>query len=373
MKVCIGIRVISATALVVLASLARGETVSYTAHLSTSKGNPVTNILILETDGAEVHATVYPSALPGKGTSVVSHDVSFTPIKSLVIGSTEGRDTDGSDKTQLVMFLDNDFAAANVGVPFSSAFPGARHSVTLSNLQAAVAGDATQLAWFTDTFFPGPAAGAAFDTRGSFTVAEFTSLKTIGQNATAGNWMINSFQSLPEGDPNAQSGKVTSVIDETARIDLGPFDIELLIDGDGEFAIDKSVLNNTDLAWKGFIFELGTGTGSSFVRSTQGDGLAFFTGLSNREETGAFPNAAVHEDRIEFTGALPQGGTARFVVFVHTSTIEDHLVTVRQIAVGAASSAPALSPWALAVLAVLLGGLAGFRLRRVNRSAHSRS
>ena len=364
MKARIGIRVISITALLLLASFARGETVSYTANLNTSKGNPITDILILETDGTQVHVTVYPSQLPGRGTSVISHDVPFMPTKSLVIGSTEGQDTDGSDKTELIMFLDNDFAATNAGVPFSSAFPGARHSVTLSNLQAAVAGDAAQLAWFTDTFFPGPAAGAAFDTYGSFTVAEFTSVKNIGQNATAGNWMMNSFQSLPADNANAQSNKVTSVIGETAKVDTGPFDIELLIDGDREFAIDKSVLNNTGVAWKGFILQLGTGTGSNFVPSTQGDGLAFFTGLSNREETGAFPNAVVEEDRIVFNGALPQGGTARFVVFVHTSTIGDHLVTVRQIAIAATTSAPALSPWSLAVLAVLLGGLAGFRLQR---------
>ena len=180
--------------------------------------------------------------------------------------------------------------------------------------------------------------------------------------------MINSFQSLPASDANAQSGKVTSVIGETAKIDTGPFDIELLIDGDGEFAIDKSVLNNTGVAWKGFIFQLGTGTGASFVPSTQGDGLAFFTGASNREETGAFPNAVVHEDRIVFNGALLQGGTADFVVFVHTSTTEDHLVTVRQIATAAMTSAPVLSPWSLAVLAVLLGGLAGLRLQRPKRA-----
>lgn len=363
-KAFIGIRVVPIATLLLLAALARGETVSYTANLNTSKGNPVTDILILETDGTQVHASIYPSALPGKGTAVISHDVPFTPTKSLVIGLTEGQDTDGSDKTELIMFLDNDFAAAHVGVPFSSIFPGARHSETVANLQQAAAGDSVQLAWFADTFFPGPAAGAAFDTRGSFTVAEFTSLKTIGKNATAGNWMINTFQSLPANNPNAQSGKVTSVIGETAKVDTGPFDIELLIDGDGVFAIDKSVLNNTGVAWKGFILQLGTGIGANFVASTPGDGLGFFTSLNNREETGAFPQADVGEDRIVFTGALPNGGTARFVVFVSTDIIADHLVTVRQIAIAQPAPAPALTPPALAILAVLLGGFTAFRLHR---------
>lgn len=364
MKGCIGIRVVSIATLLLLASVARGETVSYSANLNTSKGNPVYDILLLETDGTQVHASMYPSELPGKGTSVISHDVPFRPTKSLVIGLTEGQDTDGTDKTELIMFLDNAFAAANVGVPFSSIFPGARHSVTVANLQAAAAGDAAQVAWFTDTFFPGPAAGAAFDPRGAFTVAEFTALKMIGQNATAGNWMINSFQSLPKNDPNAQSGKVTAVIGETAKVDTGPFDIELLIDGDGMFAIDKSVLNSTGVAWKGFTLQLGTGTGANFVASPPGDGLAFVANLNNREETGAFPNAVVGEDRIVFSGSLPQGGTAHFVVFVSTDITTNHLVTIRQIAIAQTTPAPALTPWSLAVLAVLLGGLGGFRLHR---------
>ena len=42
--------------------------------------------------------------------------------------------------------LSEGFAAAHVGVPFSSDFPGTRHSTTISNLRAAVAGDTAQLA-----------------------------------------------------------------------------------------------------------------------------------------------------------------------------------------------------------------------------------
>jgi hypothetical protein len=247
-------QLLSFAALIVLAGPARGVTVSYTANLSTSKGNPVTHLLILETDGVHpVEAFIYPFDVPGRGTAVISHDAPFQPAKSLLIGVTEGRDVDGSDKTQLVMLLDPSFAAAHEGSPFSSVFPGARHGETITNLIAAVAGDAMQLAWFTDTFFSGPGAGAAFDSRGAFVVAEFTSLKTIGQNATAGNWMITGFQSLPANDPNAQSGKVTAVIDETAKVDLGPFDIELSVSGNGVFAIDKSVLNDTGVAWAGFV------------------------------------------------------------------------------------------------------------------------
>ena len=360
------IRLLFFTALMAFAGPAQGITVSYTANLNTSKGNPVTHILILETDGVHpVQAFIYPADVPGRGTTVISHEALFQPVKSLVIGVTEGRDIDGSDKTQLVMLLDPAFAAAHAGIPFSSVFPGTRHSETISALLAAVAGDAAQLAWFTDTFFSGPAAGAAFDSGGPFTVAEFTSLKVIGQNATSGNWLITAFQSLPKSDPNAQSGKVTAVIGETARVDLGPFDIELSVDGNGIFALDKRVLNNTPFAWKQFVLQLGTGVGAAFVASVPGDGLGFDGSLNNRDESGAFPNVVVEEDLIAFSGFLPPGGTARLVVFVATDTTVDHLVTVRQSAVNAAPArAPMLGESSLVVLVVVLAVLAGVQLHR---------
>jgi hypothetical protein len=344
-------------------SPARAVMVSYAANFSTSKGNPVTHLLIIETDGVHpVEASVYPLEVAGRGTALIVHDAPFQPTRSLLIGLTEGRDVDGTDKTQLVMLLDPAFAAARVGVPFSGVFPGARHNETISRLMAAVAGDAEQLAWFTDTFFSGPAAGAPFESTGVFVVAEFTVLKVIGQNATAGNWMITGFQSVPEGTPDAQDGKVTAQIDETAKRDLGPFDIELSIGFPGVFAIDKSVLNDTGVAWTRFVLELGTGTGAAFVLSPPGDGLGFDGSLDNRDASGAFPDAEVEEDRITFTGLLPPGETARFIAFVETDT-PTPLVTIRQRAVAALTGAPLLSSPSIALLAVGLAALAALRLR----------
>ena len=119
-------------AVLFVAARAQGATVSYPVNLHTSKGNPVYDLLILEEDAAgQVHASVYPEELPGTGLAAVIHDVPFAPVKTLVIGLTEGKDVDGSDKTQIVMFLDSDFAAAHAGIPYSSIFPGARHSETI--------------------------------------------------------------------------------------------------------------------------------------------------------------------------------------------------------------------------------------------------
>ena len=61
------------------------------------------------------------------------------------------------------------------------------------------------------------------------------------------------------------------------------------------------------------------------------------------------------------------GGTAHFVVFVMVP-LDLPTITLRQIAIATATNAPALTPWSLAVLAVLLGGLGGFRLHRRKRA-----
>ena len=324
---------LSALAIALFSASGVADTVSYTAAMDTSVGNPVTNIMIWETDGASTSLD-YAFELPGIGTSVLSHDVPFAPTQSLVVGQTVGVDADGDDKTQIVMFLDDDFAAANLGQKFSVAFPNTRHSILLSNLQAAVGGDAVQLAWFANTFFPGDGAAAAFDTRGPFTVAEFTTLGIVGNSATAGNWVITDFDSLPWNDPDAQSDEVTAVIDETAQVDTGPFDIQLDFDENGILAIDKTVLNDTGLDWARFEMQLGTGLGSEFVPSTAFDSLAFVddSGRENREETGAFPDVVVEKDRLLFTGALADGETAEFVVFVSSGTDGPHSITLRQIA-----------------------------------------
>jgi len=166
--------------------------VSYEGQLKTSRENPVTDILILEEDaGGVVHGTVYPNDLPGKGHVAISHNPPFQPVRTMVIGLTLGQDADGADKTQLVMFLDREFVAANRGVPYSEVFPGARHSLSIVSLEAAIAGDVTELAWFTDTFFSGPAAGAAFDSAGPFTVAEFTETKPIGGSETRATFEVS--------------------------------------------------------------------------------------------------------------------------------------------------------------------------------------
>jgi hypothetical protein len=336
MKMSFVIRLVATVLTVPVTLSAQADLVSYAADFETSRLNPVTEILILERDTAGiVHGTVYPTELPGTGGAVIVHDPAFTPVHSLVIGLTEGEDEEGNPKTQLVMFVADDFAVDNEDVKFSEAFPGARHSITTSKLQEAWAGDAAQLAWFTDTFFSGPAAEAVFDSYGSFSVAEFTVLTTIGNAVTSGTWVQNqAIQYFPEGDPNGQNGLATAVIDETAT-NAGPYDIQVEINGFGSFAMDKSVLNGSGGAFDGFTLEVGTGLGPNFVPTANSSNLRFDREADTLETTGAFPDMVFGTEQISFGGLLPQGDTAHFIFFISTNTEDPHNVTVRQRGIGA--------------------------------------
>ncbi len=349
---------LSALAVVLFAAPAGAETVSYTAAMDTSVGNPVTNIMTWETDGANTYID-YVFELPGVGTSVLSHDVPFTPTQSLVVGQTVGVDAYGNDKEQIVMFLDDDFAATNLGQKFSVAFPNTRHSVLLSNLQAAVAGDATQLAWFENTFFPGDGAAAAFDTGRSFTVAEFTSLRIIGGTTTDGNWIVDRIVQTVANEPiNGESDLPRNAIEETAT-DMGPFDVQFEIKRDtdpvtGTGAIDKTVLNDSGQDWTRFEMILGTGLGGAFAASTDGNTLAFSEPLfssSPSELTDFFADLLIEEDRLVFSnGVLPAGGTAQFTVYVTVNDLSDNPFTIRQIGIPEPATLSLIALGALAAL-----------------------
>ena len=346
------------------AEITLADTISYTVNLETSVGNPVTNIMIWESDGTNTFID-YAFELPGVGTSVLSHDVPIVPTQSLVVGQTVGVDDEGNDKTQIVMFVNDDFAAANAGQKFSVAFPNTRHSVLLSNLQAAVAGDATQLAWFDQTFFPGDGAAAAFDTGGLFSVAEFTGLNVIGGTTTFGNWTVDNIVLTEAIVPiNTESDLPRNAISETA-IDTGPFDVEFTIDQSSELvtgtgAIDITVFNDSGLDWPGFELILGTGLGGAFAASTPGDTLSFsepFSSTPPSETTAFFADLLIDEDRLLFSnGLLPAGQTAQFTAYVTVDDLSDNPFTLRHVAVPEPSS--------LALLGLGVLSLLGARRRR---------
>jgi hypothetical protein len=92
---------------------------------------------------------------------------------------------------------------------------------------------------------------------------------------------------------------------------FGSLDIEFALAGSGgttEYRVATvpfHVVNNSGLAWTGYLFELGYGTGANFVRSPLADGLDFDTPdadpapVSNR-----FPVVDHQPDSILFSGGV---------------------------------------------------------------------
>lgn len=180
---------------------------------------------------------------------------------------------------------------------------------------------------------------ASFSTGGSFTVAEFTTTVVIGGSAASGTWTLDSLTTTI----------ALAVIGETAK-DNGPFDLEFVIP-EPNAAFEKTVVNDSGLAWTGFEMTLGTGSGDLFMASTAMDGLGF---LSLSEPTGFFSDLVLEEDRLIFSnGLLPVGQSAQFNF--NLEALSGVPFTIRQTAVP--------EPASLTLLA--LAGVALLRRKRV--------
>jgi hypothetical protein len=158
--------------------------------------------------------------------------------KLLIIGITDGLTPTGEDKVQIIMFLDNDFAASIQGKKWSEVFPGTRHSVTIEKIVAASKGDQTARKWFSENSFKGVGNPAAFDTGKGFSVGVFSAFDQIGSAMTFGNWVLNRpIDLLPAGVEGTINTFPTAVISESAT-DEGPFDIQFSFGAAGQFAVD---------------------------------------------------------------------------------------------------------------------------------------
>jgi hypothetical protein len=377
MKRLLGLLVLAVLSALPFAAPVEASPVSYAGQLHTSKLLPVTNVLILEQDpSGTVHGTVYGSEVSGNGQAVINHNPPFTPVRSLIVGITDGLTPEGAEKTQIIMFLNKSFAASIAGVKWSDVFPGSSHSGAVASLIAATTGDATALAWFTDTFFKTIAAPAVFDTGAEFVIGEFSSFDVIGGATTAGTWLLNApIVLLAKGAPGTISGRPTAVVDESAP-DTGPFDIQLQFAPDlannttaaGSFGVVKRVFNNTGRVWTQFTMDIGTGLGGAFVPRSLPTDPSFVDPTLATETTGAFPNVTFGAGTLIFTGQLNPGQTAVFSFLANTPNPESNNVTIRQSVVANARVAPAqsiptLDAWAMIALMLSVGGMAVVRLR----------
>jgi len=171
---------LSATADAAVIATAGGYEVSYAIDINrTLNGNPITSMVILETDGSQFSAS-YGFTAAASGATLLSHTSAFRPTSALVIGLDLGVPGIGDGKTHLVMLMDPDFTASIIGQKFSEAFPAVGgtprlgHDALIAAILAAETGDATAQQTVADFFLTGAGALAAFDPAGSFRVAEFS-------------------------------------------------------------------------------------------------------------------------------------------------------------------------------------------------------
>jgi PEP-CTERM motif len=142
-------------------------------------------------------------------------------------------------------------------------------------------------------------------------------------------------------------------------------------DGTTEYRFLQSFLNLTSQSWSSFAFELGFGSGASFVRSTNADGLDFdLPDNGEPPSSSAFATIDHQSDLLHWSG-----GTVGFIgraPFAFSIDVPDDLAlsnpygansfTLRQTP-NAPASSPVPEPTSLAFLGVGLLGMAGVARR----------
>jgi hypothetical protein len=174
-----------AVALFLLSSLCRADqltTYSFNLDPGTSRGTPITNMMIFETNVGGSQLLIDYGGSPnaftvnGTGFSTLSHTSTFTPAMSLIVGLVQQ-----AEKVSLVIFMNNAFAANASGLPYNRSFSSVNHPGLINHVLQAGNGVQSDLDWFRDVFFPIDGWRAAFATGGSFTAMEFTTGIPIGR------------------------------------------------------------------------------------------------------------------------------------------------------------------------------------------------
>jgi hypothetical protein len=106
------------------------------------------------------------------GQVIITHDVGFAPVKTLIVGNDLQLPGDPR-KPDILMFMDPAFGWSQIGIRFDHVFPNTGHNDFILRLAAAEGGDTTQQQWLL-AFLTGDGAPAAFASGGSSLAIEFT-------------------------------------------------------------------------------------------------------------------------------------------------------------------------------------------------------
>ncbi len=174
------IALIGVVAILAFGPTAYAGTLTYDFQLTAPNGTPVTNLVLYAAGDGEEDIYMSPVELPVSGTSHLSHTVDFTATSALVLGISK---RPGEDKWDIIMLVNDSFAADNVGLKFGELFPSdsnPRHRDLPGLIQAAHGGDSDSLAILIDFIRGADLSLAHFDPYGSFTTVQFTAVIVIG-------------------------------------------------------------------------------------------------------------------------------------------------------------------------------------------------
>ena len=103
--------------------VANASPITYQFHLSTTSGEPVTDIVLYAAnDAGEYDIFLSPVVLPGSGIFDLTHTVNFVPTSALVLGISDQLRVD-KQRWDVIMFSNNAFFAnARLGL-FKDQFP----------------------------------------------------------------------------------------------------------------------------------------------------------------------------------------------------------------------------------------------------------
>ena len=155
------------------AANATATTITYSLNLfGTINGSPITNVIILERNGAQTSLDTSASfVLNASGVTTLSHDVAFTPTETLIIGLDVPSGPDGT--THVLFMADPTWGWSVVGMRFRDVF-NTGYVDFRSAVLAASNGDATKQAYLLDFFANGTGAPAAFASNGASLPVEFS-------------------------------------------------------------------------------------------------------------------------------------------------------------------------------------------------------
>lgn len=168
-------------ALSLAALAAQAGTLTYDFRIQTTEGYDVTNIAMYASDGAGNDDIYFsPAVVPASGVFQLQHTVSFNATSAMIVGVME-RDQD--DKMDVVMWVNDAFATAVLGMRYSDVFPNGvngsnpGHNAWPSLIQSASSGNTTSLNTLYDFFRRSHAENPLFSPGGSYSIIEFSEVR----------------------------------------------------------------------------------------------------------------------------------------------------------------------------------------------------